>query len=246
MYKPKLRRAMALFFFCTALTDISQASLIDHGNGLIYDNVSNVTWISNGLTFTNDIASNTSTPSASPYTGPLLGMVVTPSVGLPHTIAANDLSYEASLGRWVGSWWAATAWADSFTSQHGSQTISDWRLPTSSEAQNLITQLNQLGTGRVGAAPPFEYIPPFFWTSTQTSETNVNFANMLSGGIANRTLFDAAAGRPAYSNVVAVAPGNVAPVPLPAAAWLFGSGMAGIGVLARRRLNKHGATSQET
>lgn len=226
---------IVLLFVAGILADSSHASLINVGNGLIYDNVSDVTWIANGLTFPNDIAATTANPTANPYTGPLLGTVVTPSLGTPHTIAANDLSYEASLGRWVGSWWAATAWADGFTSQHGSQAVSDWRLPTSAEAQNLITQLNQLGTGRTGAVPPFEYIPPFFWTSTLTSETNVNFSNMLSGTIGNRTLFDAVAGRPAYSNVMIVAPGNVAPVPLPAAAWLFGSGVAGLIGLARRR-----------
>lgn len=222
----------------------AHASLIDNGNGTIYDSVSDVTWITNGLTFTNDVASTTSTPSANPYTGPLLGTVVTPSLGLPHTIAANDLNYDSGLGRWVGSWWAATAWADGFTSQHGSQTVADWRLPTTSEAQNLITQLNQLGTGRVGAAPPFAFVPPFFWTSTLTSETNVNFANMLAGTIANRTLFDAAAGRPAYSNVMAVVPGNVAPVPVPAAAWLFGSGLVGLGSMARVRLRNRQAVAR--
>lgn len=227
---------IVLLFVAGILADGSQASLINVGNGLIYDNVSDVTWISNGLTFPNDIAATTSNPTGNPYTGSLLGTVVTPSLGAPHTIEANDFSYEASLGRWVGSWWAATAWAEGFTSQHGSQAVSDWRLPTSAEAQNLITQLNQLGTGRTGAAPPFDYIPPFFWTSTLTSETNVNFSNMLSGTIGNRTLFDAVAGRPAYSNVMIVAPGNVAPVPLPAAAWLFGSGLAGlIGFVRRRR-----------
>lgn len=227
--------AIVLLLITIVLADNSQASLIDNGNGLIYDNVSDVTWISNGLTFSHDLASATASPTGNPYTGPLLGTVVTPSLGAPHTIAANDFSYETSLGRWVGSWWAATAWADSFTSQHGNQTVSDWRLPTTSEAQGLITQLNQLGTGRTGAAPPYEYIPPFFWTSTLTSETNVNFSNMLAGTIANRTLFDAAAGRPAYSNVMIVAPGNVAPVPLPTAVWLFGSGVAGLVGLARRR-----------
>lgn len=234
MQNGKLLLAIALCITC-AFTDKAQASLINVGNGLIYDDVSNVTWISNGLTFPNDIANNTANPTANPYTGPLLGTVVTPSLGAPHTLAANDFSYEVSLGRWVGSWWAATAWADGFTSQHGSQTISDWRLPTTSEAQGLITQLNQLGTGRTGAAPPFEYIPPFFWTSTLTSDTNVNFSNMLTGAVVNRTLFDSAAGRPAYSNVMAVVSGNVAPVPVPAAVWLFGSGVAGLIGLARRR-----------
>lgn len=36
---------------------------------------------------------------------------------------------------------------------------------------------------------------------------------------------------------------QLTPVPLPAAAWLFGSGLAGIGALARRRLNKRDAAS---
>ena len=231
------RRLGLLTLLLLSLSDLAHAALLTVGNGLIYDSVSDVTWISNGLTFSNNIASTTSNPSGNPYTGPLVGTVVTPSLGAPYTIAANDLNFDASLGRWVGSWWAATAWADGFTSQHGSHSISDWRLPTTSEAQNLTTQLTQLGTGRVGAAPPFEWIPPFFWTSTLTSETNVNFANMLGGSIGNRTLFDAAAGRPAYSNVMAVVSGNVAPVPLPAAAWLFGSGVVGLAALARRRLS---------
>lgn len=236
---------LALLVITGIMAGSAHASLIDNGNGTIYDSVSDVTWISNGLTFTNDIASNTSTPNGNPYTGPLLGTVVTPSLGLPHTIAANDLNYDSGLGRWVGSWWAATAWADGFTSQHENQSVSDWRLPTTSEAQNLITQLNQLGTGRVGAAPPFAFVPPFFWTATLTSDTNVNFANMLAGTIANRTLFDAAAGRPAYSNVMAVAPGNVSPVPVPAAAWLFGSGLVGLGSMARARLRKGQAVAQK-
>lgn len=228
--------ALTLLLVSMVTAEHSRASLINVGNGLIYDSVSDVTWISNGLTFPNDIAGSTANPTGNPYTGPLLGAVVTPPLGASHTIAANDFNYDAALGRWVGSWWAATEWADGFTSQHGSQTVSDWRLPTTSEAQNLITQLNQLGTGRTGAAPPFEYIPPFFWTSTLTSETNVNFSNMLAGTIANRTLFDTVANRPAYSNVLAVVPGNVAPVPVPAAAWLFGSGVAGLIGLARRQM----------
>lgn len=211
--------------FCTS----SQASLADIGNGLIYDDVSNVTWISDGYAFTNNIASTTSTPTADPYTGPLLGVVVTPPLGDAHTIAANDLSYQIDLGRWVGSWWAATAWADGYTYQYGSQTLSDWRLPTSAEAQSLITQL---GSGS-GAKPPFVWVPPFYWTSTQTSATNVDVARPLFGTINNFTLMNGSV--PRYSNVLAVVPGNVAPVPVPAAAWLFGSALAGFGMIGRRR-----------
>lgn len=74
---------LALLVITGIMAGSAHASLIDNGNGTIYDSVSDVTWISNGLTFTNDIASNTSTPNGNPYTGPLLGTVVTPSLGYP-------------------------------------------------------------------------------------------------------------------------------------------------------------------
>ncbi|NJD07567.1 MAG: VPLPA-CTERM sorting domain-containing protein [Methylococcaceae bacterium] len=209
----------------------SQASLTSIGNGLIYDDVSNVTWISDGHAFTNNIAGSTSNPVADPYTGPLLGTVVTPSLGSPHTIAASDFMYEnTSLFRWMGSWWAATAWADNFTYQYGSQTISNWRLPTSGEAQALITQL---GAGS-GAISPFTWVPPFYWTSNLTSATNADVARPLFGTINNFTLMNGAV--PRYSNVWAVVPGNVASVPVPAAVWLFGSALGGLGAVGRRRV----------
>ena len=207
----------------------SQAALTSIGNGLIYDDVSNVTWISDGYAFTNNINNTTTTPAADPYTGPLLGTVVTPSLGSAHTLATNDFSYAADLGRWVGSWWAATAWADSFSYQYGSQTVSDWRLPTSAEAQNLITQL---GSG-AGAKAPFTYIPPFYWTSNLTSATNADVARPLFGTINNFTLMNGAV--PRYSNVWAVASGNVSAVPVPAAMWLFGSGLLGLVGFSRRK-----------
>jgi len=215
--------------FCTS----SQASLAGIGNGLIYDDVTNVTWISDGYAFTNNIASTTSNPTADPYTGPLLGLVVSPPLGAPHTIAANDLSYQADLGRWVGSWWAATAWADGYTYQYGSQTLSDWRLPTSTEAQRLITQL---GSGN-GAIPPFTWIPPFYWTSNLTNNgANADVARPLFGTINNFTLINPATSGPRYSNVWAVVPGNVSAVPIPAAVWLFSSALAGLGIIGRRKV----------
>jgi hypothetical protein len=228
--KPLL--AISLFLASLIIADNSHANLIDIGNGLVYDDVSNVTWMSNGLTFTTDIANNTLTPSANPYTGSLLGTVVTPSLGAPHTIAANDLDYNSGLGRWVGSWWAATAWAEGFNYQAGSETISDWRLPTSTESQNLIAQL---GPGNYGATGPFAWVPPFFWTSDLTSDTTANIGRPLFGTVDSFSLMNGSV--PRYSNVWAVAPGNVAPVPIPAAAYLFGSGLIGLAGLARRKFS---------
>ncbi|MDR4470449.1 MAG: hypothetical protein MRJ68_19485, partial [Nitrospira sp.] len=73
MCKRSLLLTIALLFVAGILPINSQASLINVGNGLIYDTVSDVTWISNGLTFPNDIAATTTNPTANPYTGPLLG-----------------------------------------------------------------------------------------------------------------------------------------------------------------------------
>lgn len=212
--------------FCTT----SQAALTDIGNGLIYDDVADVTWISNGFAFTNSIADSTSNPAADPYTGTLLGTVVTPPLGSPHPIVANDFSYATDLGRWVGSWWGATAWADSFTYQAGSQAISDWRLPTGAEAQSLLAQL---GSGW-GVKAPFEWIPPFYWTSDLTNGgENADVARPAFGTINNFTLMNGSV--PRYSNVLAVVSGNVAAVPLPGAVWLFGGAMAAFAGFSRRK-----------
>ncbi|OAI11235.1 hypothetical protein A1507_03300 [Methylomonas koyamae] len=208
----------------------AQASLTSIGNGLIYDDVSDVTWISDGYAFSLDIAGTTANPAANPYTGPLLGSVVTPPVGSPHTIDANDLSYQSGLGRWLGSWWAASAWADSFSYQYGSRTVADWRLPTSAEAQHLI---DAIGAGQYAATGPFAWVPPFFWTVDVTSTSHADVARPLFGTIDNFSLMNGSL--PRYSNIWAVAPGNVSSVPLPAAVWLFGSALAGLGICGRRR-----------
>jgi hypothetical protein len=212
--------------FCTT----TQAALTDIGNGLIYDDVSNITWISDGHAFSNSIAGSTSNPTSNPYTGTLLGTAVTPSLGSPHAIAANDFSYATDLGRWVGSWWGASAWADSFTYQAGGQSVSDWRLPTGAEAQSLLTQL---GSGW-GAKAPFEWIPPFYWTSDLTNNgDNADVARPAFGTINNFTLMNG--GVPRYSNVLAVVSGNVAAVPVPGAIWLFGSAIAAFAGFSRRK-----------
>ncbi len=55
---------LALLLVSIGLADSSQASLINVGNGLIYDSASDVTWMSNGLTFPNHIATTTANPTA--------------------------------------------------------------------------------------------------------------------------------------------------------------------------------------
>jgi hypothetical protein len=228
----------------------AQANLIDIGNGLIYDDVDNVTWISDGLAFSNNIKATSTSPTANPYAGPLIGAVVTPQQGSPYTVGAGDFNYVSVLtpNRWFASWYAATAWVNNFTYQYGNTNLSGWRLPTSAEAVGLM---NQIGVGNYGgpASPPpsnlqlgpFTWVPPKFWTADESSATNANFVDFanpsgaLNGpstgfpqGIGNTT-------KTGFSGVWAVVPGNVAAVPIPAAAWLLGSALLGISSLSRRK-----------
>jgi hypothetical protein len=55
----------------------------------------------------------------------------------------------------------------------------------------------------------------------------------LFGTVDNFSLMNGSV--PRYSNVWAVVPGNVATVPVPAAVWLFGSALMGMGVIGRRK-----------
>lgn len=176
----------------------AKAELIDIGNGLIYDSTNDVTWISDGHAFTNDIAATTSNPTAGPYTGPLLGKITTPQKGGSHTIVDTDIPYIDNLFRWLGSWYGARAWAENLSYQFGDRQITHWRLPTKSEAQSLSSQL-----GQWGAVPPFTWVPPVIWTSDEPSETTATFVNFLNNSTAVKE-------KDGPSNVWAVRSGNVA------------------------------------
>jgi hypothetical protein len=204
--------ALPLLFL--ALSGTAQASLIDRGNGMIYDQDLNITWLQDAN-------------------------------------YAKTSGYDAD-GLMV--WQAANDWANNLT--YGG--YSDWRLPTTTDtgtpgcnyansgtdcgynvdtstselahlyfdelgntSYNNSSGLPQTGYGLVNSGP-FSNIQAYaYWSGTSTSNTRA-------------WLFYTTLGYQDYDLKAhqlyawAVRPGDVAPVPVPGAVWLFGSGLIGL------------------
>jgi hypothetical protein len=94
----------------------AQAALFDRGNGMIYDDDLNLTWLADANLFKTQYDADNS------ILGTLIGQTVADSYYGPYTTTAND--FDTSTG--AMTWWAAQAWAANL-SYRG---YDDWRLPT--------------------------------------------------------------------------------------------------------------------
>lgn len=94
----------------------AQAALQDRGNGLLYDDVLNVTWLQDANLF------KTQYDADHGILATLIGQTVADSYYGPHTTIASD--FNTSNGQMT--WWGAQAWAANLS--YGG--YSDWRLPT--------------------------------------------------------------------------------------------------------------------
>ena len=190
--------AIALFWNFSA-----QAALTDIGSGLIYDSINNVTWLSDGLTFSNDIAKN--------GTGAFVGTVVHPQIGADHTVTAADFTYTAALTREVATFYGATAWVNQ-AYPYGLHSIRGWRLPTVTELNTLWAQVGSYcgASGCTnGSVAPFTWIPPKIFTSTEVDAANVYYVD-YSLSIPGSAVVRTSVPKTNSSNVWAVVPGNVA------------------------------------
>lgn len=186
-----LRLSGALCAVLVLLSFNVHAILIDNGNGLIYDDDLNITWLANA------------------YSG-------------------GDMT-----------WDDAEIWADSLIV--GGAT--NWRLPTAdtctgpsctAEFNHLF--YNELGgstgtpiTGNVGL---FSDIQGVYWTEQERDASSAwvfYFGNATLSGTRDWAF------KTGSVAVWAVHDGNVNTVPIPAAVWLFGSGLVGLFGLSRRR-----------
>ena len=204
-------RLIAVLSLCAtvAVPGLSFGALINRGGGLIYDTDLNITWLADAN-------------------------------------YARTSGYDAD-GLMI--WEQAKSWAAnlSYYDSVRGVTYDDWRMPTSitcsgynctgSEMGHLF--YNELGgvndqfiaTTNNGNSSLFTSIQPnYYWSATTDTSRSYSawlfsfrFGNQLFGSKANS------------SYAWAVRAGDVAAVPVPTAAWLFGSGLLGIIGVVRRK-----------
>ena len=145
-------------------------------------------------------------------------------------------------------WNSQVAWVSSLTIGG----ISDWRLPSADVNGDGIV-VNCFGGGVVGcednemgflfweegitrASPgPFSNIGSEYWTGT---EVDSDFAWIFRFTTGNQVVFSQT-GNGLASLAWAVRSGDVAPIPIPAAFWLFGSGALAILGFGKRRVSTY-------
>lgn len=195
--------------FSWFLSTATPAALIDNGGGLFYDDVLKITWSQPGLL-------------------------------KDWTTANADVAALTTGGvsGWRLPYMSVAAGAGSVSS------VIDCSSPSTTEAACRDNELGYMlyhnlgGTGSSSLFPtlmtydPTRMVTGYYWSETKLS-TNTNIAwiftfsdGTLEGGDTTTTF-------PYY--VWAVYDGNISAVPVPAAAWLFGSGLVGLLGLARRK-----------
>ncbi len=215
--KTRFLSAACVCIFTLAVSTAATAALVDRGGGLIYDTDLNVTWLANA---------NASGP--------------------------------------MSSWSDAVTWASTFSYYDSvrNQTLTGWRLPTTgqidpncsvqsgspspagynctgSEMGHLFyTELGGVALQSIAATHNGNYV------LFQNIQTNANWywSGEYAPDITSAWVFDFGSGNQstAYKTnpnfyAWAVRPGDVASVPIPAAAWLFESGLLGLIGVARRK-----------
>lgn len=216
----------------------AQAAFYDRGNGMIYDSSLNITWLQDA---------NYSSTSKYDSDGVMTWAQA--------TNWANNLAYSG-----FSDWRLASARLISpgspCSAANGSCDLGYNN--TFSEIGHLFTELGNIAfSDWDGNYPPdFGFIHTTFYdSSTNKLVSFLNVKNYLyweaeSGPYdsANAWIFRTSVGSQEYQFKIqsgyawAVRDGDVAAVPLPAAAWLFGTSLIGIATAARRRKQQ---TSQQ-
>ncbi|WGS87055.1 hypothetical protein [Methylomonas sp. UP202] len=232
------------------LSATSQAALLSRAGGtMVYDTDRNITWVADANLFqtqaaanpnlVNQIIANVGTINDTPNTND------TPANSGHYNLAAGD--FNADTGQL--SWYGAMAWAQNL--DYGG--YSDWRLPTASakKVQSEMAHLFYELGGEVGQ--PLDAVHNANYDLFKNIQV-YSFGYSSSGEFAkNPTMaetFDPYQGTDSYQSkgdllfysytiysAWAVRDGDVAdtaPVPLPGAVWLFGSGLIGLLGVNRR------------
>lgn len=211
-----------------AASGAAQAALVDRGGGLIYDTDLNVTWLSNA------------------------NLAATETFGLARNV---DLGVNIYGGSYIFSdgrmtWSGAMKWIAAMNASNsgaGYLGYSNWRLPTSDTCGGYNCTGSEMGhlflseLGEEAGQPLSSSSDPdktlftnlqsdIYWSGTEYAQNTEAWGFYTNYGVQ---------GAPSKTNPVyalAVRSEQVAAVPVPAAAWLLGSGLLGLTGVARRKV----------
>jgi len=214
--------ATALFIFALNASPVSNAALVDSGGGLIYDTELGISWLADA------------------------------NLAATNTFDVAGINVNGSM-----NWNTAQSWIAAMNSTDYLG-FSDWRLPTTiqpdatcadqvdgasggynctgSELGHLFyNELGGIAGSPIGTNPNanlalFQNIQiDVYWSGTEYAPNDQAWNFYFSDGNQFVT------GKESFLYGWAVRPADVAAVPLPPAAWLFGSGLLGLIGVARRK-----------
>ncbi len=218
-------------------TGASQASLVARAGGMVYDNVNNITWAADANLFKTQAAGNAN----------LVNEIITANGGVIHNTpnfydgdtGIYNLTSYYDFNTFTGrmNWWGAQAWVNNLTLGG----VKGWSLPTTIPATYSYNQTgsqlgdlfyNQLG-GVAGQSIATTHNANYnlftnvqstaYWSSTEfASDAYYAWYFLTDSGNQNAYV----KGIQLYA--WAIHSGDVAAVPVPAAIWLFGSGLIGL------------------
>jgi len=228
----------------------TQAALFDRGNGLIYDNVLNVTWTSDANLFKTMASIDGSLVSRIIASVPTVidtpNVYDTPAYSGYYNVRASDFSVAAGSLNWFG----AKAWVG-YLNHINYRGYNDWSLPTTAvfcvSYSCANSQLGELFYNELGGVV-FQPITtthntnyglfknlqsPSYWSGTEWAS---NPSNVFSFGAADgsQNLGSKPYGSSGYS-AWAVRSGDVAAVPEPEMWALLLAGVGLVGFASRRR-----------
>lgn len=241
---------------CIALrAEASLTTGLSGGENVVYSSLSDVTWTADanllGTMMTNQGYSTVVTAiiAASPTIADTGNPYDTPPNSGQHTVSTADFS-STTFGR--TSWFGALAFA-TYMNTIGYAGSNHWRLPSPGAHPQLgynqtETEFGQLFYTELGGTAGSPIPNTFYFINEQTTghwlgaedgtDPSLAYVFVAGGGGAGGQYTDLKS-RPSQRDTVwLVSPGNlVTAVPLPAAGWLFGTALAGMGIVARRKIS---------